>query len=164
MKKVILILIAIMSFSAFAAKPSDKLVNALIKVESKGNNTAVGDNGNAVGCLQLWTTYVKDASSKKQKFTPADRTSRAKSIAIFKAYMDKYATDTRLAAIRNELCSLEGRPANAITDDEIICRMHNGGMGFCYRTKKEIEKKDFSGRNRRVANTAYYWTKIQASM
>ena len=150
---------------ALQAKPSERLINALIQVESKGNSKAVGDNGKAVGCLQLWTTYVKDASSKKQKFTANDRKDRAKSIAIFKAYMDKYATADRLADIRSTLSWAENRRLSDISDDEIICRMHNGGMGFCYRTTKEWEDHDNNvGRTRRLVNTATYWQRVKSVM
>lgn len=163
MKYAILAILTMLSLNLYA-KPSEKLINALIQVESAGNNKAIGDNGNAVGCLQLWESYVKSASTDKKKFTSRDRYSRTKSIEIFKSFMDKYATSTRLDQIRNELCTLEKRVPQDISDDEIICRMHNGGLGFCYRTKKELEKKDFSGRDRRIANTSYYWTKVQAAM
>jgi len=38
------------------------LILAIIAVESSGNDLAVGDNGDAYGCLQIHACYVQDAS------------------------------------------------------------------------------------------------------
>ena len=39
----------------------EKLLDALIQVESNGNDKAIGDNGKAIGCLQIWKIYWTDA-------------------------------------------------------------------------------------------------------
>ena len=69
------------------------LVNALIQVESNGNDKAIGDNGAAVGCLQIHKVMVDDVNRilGKQKFTYNDRLDRSKSIAMFNIFTDHYS-------------------------------------------------------------------------
>ena len=90
-----------------------KLILAIIAIESNGNDGITGDNGNAYGCLQIWQCYVDDANEYAgTTYTHEDAYDRQKSIAIFNAYMARYATEKRL-----------GRVATA----EDIARIHNGG-------------------------------------
>ena len=90
------------------------LLLAMIQVESSNNDMAVGDNGASLGCLQLQAAYVQDAAEHAgQDWTHQDAFERDKAIAITMAYMQRYATDTRL-----------GRPLTA----EDIARIHNGGL------------------------------------
>lgn len=90
-----------------------KLILAIIAIESGGNDLAVGDGGNAFGCLQIWECYVTDANQYAgSTFTHRDAFSREASIAMFQAYMARYANERRL-----------GRPVTA----EDIARIHNGG-------------------------------------
>jgi len=86
---------------------------AIIAVESGGDSHAIGDNGNAYGCLQIWPAYVQDANEyARTSYTHDDAFDRDKSVAIFTAYMSRYATEKRL-----------GRTPTA----EDIARIHNGG-------------------------------------
>lgn len=90
-----------------------KLILAIIAVESGGDNHAIGDNGNAYGCLQIWPAYVQDANEYAgTSYTHIDAFGRQKSISMFTAYMSRYATEDRL-----------GRTPTA----EDIARIHNGG-------------------------------------
>ena len=76
----------------------DDLIKAVEKVESNCNVDAVGDNGNAVGCLQIWKICIDDCNriQKKVKYTYKDRKSRKKSYEMFKIYVNHYATKKRL--------------------------------------------------------------------
>ena len=62
---------------------------AIIWKESRGDEKAVGDNGHAVGVLQIWPIMVKEANRicklKKinKEYTENDRYSREKSIEMF---------------------------------------------------------------------------------
>lgn len=69
------------------------LVNALIQVESNGNDTATGDGGAAVGCLQIHKVLVDDVNRilGKQEFTYNDRLDRDKSIAMFNVFTNHYS-------------------------------------------------------------------------
>jgi hypothetical protein len=63
--------------------------------------------------MQLWAAYVQDAAEHAGKsWTHNDAFDRNKSIAIFRAYMSRYATQNRLG--------------HAPTNED-IARIHNGG-------------------------------------
>lgn len=67
----------------------DLLIEAMIWVESRDNDSAVGDGGRAVGCLQIHPIMVREANRilKLQKssisYNLLDRWDREKSIEIF---------------------------------------------------------------------------------
>ena len=89
------------------------LIIALITIESNGNNNAIGDNGEAFGCLQMHAAYVQDAAEYAgEDWVHEDAFDRQTAIEIFEAYMARYATEARL-----------GRTPTA----EDIARIHNGG-------------------------------------
>lgn len=91
-----------------------KLILAIIAVESNGDDSARGDNGNAYGCLQIWQSYLTDANEfAGTNYIHDDMDDRQKSIAVFTSYMQRYATEKRL-----------GRIPTA----EDIARIHNGGL------------------------------------
>ena len=97
MKYVFLAIVSMMSVMTANAKPSDSLINAIIKVESNDNVNAIGDNGKAVGCMQIWKVVVDDVNKvSKLKYNYNDRFNKEKSIEIFKMYINKYATAKRL--------------------------------------------------------------------
>ena len=130
MKKIILILIVLLSVSCNASQPVS-LVEALITVESNGNDSAIGDEGRAVGCLQIWKITVDDCNRilKSNRFSYKDRLDRKKSIEMFRIYTGHYAVRRRL-----------GKSATK----ESIARIWNGGPnGF----KKPA--------------TIKYWTKVR---
>ena len=113
MKYVFLAIVSMMSMMTVNAKPSDSLINAIIKVESNDNVNAIGDNGKAVGCMQIWKVVVDDVNKvSKLKYNYNDRFNKEKSIEIFKLYINKYATAKRL-----------GRTPT----DEDMARIWNGG-------------------------------------
>jgi hypothetical protein len=90
--------------------PSPYLLPAIIWQESNGDDNAVGDNGNAYGCLQIWQSYMSDVY--KWRSAKECLGNRKLSIDVFQKYMARYATEKRL-----------GRP---VTDQD-IARIHNAG-------------------------------------
>ena len=91
-----------------------KLVNALIQVESNGKDDAVGDNGNAIGCLQIWKIYHTDATERSNIGGEyLDCFQRDYAVLVFDAYMRRYAR----SAWTNPL----------EFDAEKVARIHNGG-------------------------------------
>ncbi len=89
------------------------LILALISIESNGDDLARGDKNQAYGCLQIWSVYVQDANQYAgTSYAHKDAFSREAAIAMFRAYMARYANERRL-----------GRPVTA----EDIARIHNGG-------------------------------------
>ena len=74
----------------------DKLIKALIDVESSNNDNAYRSCEGAAGCLQIRRTMVRDVNRilKRQKshirFNFEDRWDRQKSIEMFNIYCDHY--------------------------------------------------------------------------
>lgn len=67
------------------------LLLAIIMVESSGNPNAVGDNGLAVGILQIHSILVQDVNRiAGTEYTPADRLDVDKSIQMFIIYTNHY--------------------------------------------------------------------------
>ena len=74
----------------------DKLVDALIFVESRGNDSAFHKGENAVGCLQIRPIMVKEVNrvlglqGSTNIYTLEDRWERGKSIEMFKIIANYY--------------------------------------------------------------------------
>lgn len=74
----------------------DKFIEAVIWKESRGDENAIGDNGKAVGVLQIHPIMVREANrilamkdeSKADYYKYDDRYSREKSIEMFKIVQD----------------------------------------------------------------------------
>ena len=112
---------------------TDKFVDALIRVESNGRDNAIGDNGKAVGCLQIWKVTVDDVNQvSKKKYSYSDRKNRAKSIEICKAYLNRWGNHYQ-------------RKTGKVPTQEVYARIWNGGP---------------NGHNN--ANTNKYWKKVRA--
>lgn len=93
------------------------LLVALCQIESNHNPSAIGDNGQAVGILQIHPEVVIDVNRiYKTNFVLADRTDPSKSQAMAKMYLLHYGSTKRL-----------GRPATA----QDLARIWNmGPRGF----------------------------------
>ena len=87
-------------------------LDALAKVESNHDDSAVGDNGKAIGRYQIWQVYWSDAI----EYVPAikgqynDVKSKDYAERIIVAYLIRYA-----------------RAAVKAKDWETLARIHNGG-------------------------------------
>ncbi len=87
----------------------EKLIQALITVESAGRTDAIGDGGRAVGCLQIWPVMVKDVNRiAGTRYTLADRKDRQKSIEMAHIYLAHYAKNDTL---ENAARKYNGGPA-----------------------------------------------------
>ena len=103
----------------------EKLLNALIKVESNGNDKAIGDNGKAIGCLQIWKVYWTDAVERSGLGgNYVDCMRRDYSKCVVRAYMNRYGGMAWK--------TLDGFNA------EKIARIHNGGAN-CYKKKATVK-------------------------
>lgn len=87
----------------------DKLVEAIIWVESRGDTLAYNKSEEALGCLQIRPIMLREVNrllaknSIKKVYTLKDRTSRSKSIEMFnviRAHINN-PTDERIARIWN---------------------------------------------------------------
>lgn len=105
MKKAAFIICAIVSHCVFGG-PSSKLIDALIHVESKGKVHAIGDNGRAVGCLQIHKGVIEDVNrAYNTSYKYSDRKSIEKSREICHTYLilhgGRNATNEKYARIWN---------------------------------------------------------------
>jgi len=137
MKKLLLLFTLSLSLSVSQAQyedmPMDCLVEAIIQVESRGDSTAKGDRGWAVGVLQIWPIMVREVNRIQEKngndvrYVYTDRYSVKKSIEMFHIWREYYHSDS---------------------DWETIARCWNGGPSGsshhrtkCYwnKVKKELD-------------------------
>lgn len=89
-------------------KPIDELINALIHVESRGIDSAIGDKHlkePSVGVLQIRPIMVREVNrickkkGLKEQFTLKDRFDREKSIHMFMIWKGYYHKDSNFEAI-----------------------------------------------------------------
>ena len=67
------------------------LISALIIVESSNNDLAVGDQGKAIGCLQIHKAVVLDVNRiTGSNYRHQDMTNRAQARAVCQAYLEHY--------------------------------------------------------------------------
>lgn len=119
----------------------DQLIFALAIVESSLNPLAVGDNGNAVGYLQITPAVVQDVNTfYGTTYHMDDRYDTRKSVEICKKYL-KYWGEV--------FEKKTGRPPSA----EIYAKMWNGG---CYAWKKTDPKV--------LKNLDTYWDKVNKQL
>ena len=118
MKKTIaIIIVALMGTLVYAdTQVSIELVDAIGMVESGFDPKAIGDNGKAVGILQIHKAYVDDVNRilGRNVYTYEDRWDAGKSYSMAFVYLNHY-----------------GRRYKRITGNdptmEVFARIHNGG-------------------------------------
>jgi hypothetical protein len=99
-------ILLLMTCLSASAAPSERLIDALVHVESKGEVHAVGDNGRAVGCLQIHKEVVDDVNrAYGTTYAYSDRKSIEKSREICCKYLLLHggvnATNEKYARIWN---------------------------------------------------------------
>lgn len=79
--------------------PRDALIEALIQVESTGNDSAYNSKEDAVGCLQIRPIMVREVNrvlklqGSDKRYKLKDRWSREKSIEMFNIIADYHSSD-----------------------------------------------------------------------
>lgn len=135
MKWMLTFVVAMMFIAGYGVEVSEQLLDAIAIVESNCNDSAVGDNGNAVGRYQIWKTYVDDVNRiVHTSYSYADRKDPVKAREMVKIYLRHYG---RVYERRT------GKPAT----DEVLARIHNGGP-----------------RGYQKAATLKYWTKVRREL
>lgn len=104
------------ALSVNAIEVSDKLLHALKMAESGCKSGAIGDNGKAVGILQLHTAYVDDANRivGYKKYSYNDRYDVRKSEEMAMIVLTHYGKH------------YESKTGKSCTD-EVLARIHNRG-------------------------------------
>ena len=79
----------------------NSLISALMIVESSNNDLAIGDQGRAIGCLQIHRSVVMDVNRiTGSHYRHQDMTNRVQARAVCAAYLTHYgrgATTEQLA-------------------------------------------------------------------
>lgn len=98
----------------------NKLIEAIIWRESRGNDNSVNHKSNAVGCLQITPIYLKQCNkiAGHEKYKLSDRYSRSKSIEMFNLYQSHF---------------------NPNRDLHLAIKLHNPRASYSYH--RDIEKK-----------------------
>ena len=124
-------LLSILSLTVNAQEKNDaydwtKVIDAIVKVESRGNPKAFNPNGNCAGILQITPGLVKQcntwlkAKKSKKRYTLADRYNVQKSKEMF-VMVQKYYNKTN--------------------DVEKAIRIWNGGPGYTIKGTNGYLKK-----------------------
>jgi hypothetical protein len=80
-----------------AALADDSLLRAITYVESRGDNSAVGDGGLAYGSMQIHKGVVLDVNRVYgTNYTHRDAFDRASAVDMFHKYLAIYAVERRL--------------------------------------------------------------------
>lgn len=75
----------------------ESLLRAITYVESRGNNSAIGDGGLAFGSLQIHKGVVLDVNRVYgTNYTHQDAFDRSKAVDMFRKYLAIYAVERRL--------------------------------------------------------------------
>ena len=109
------------ALSVNAVEVSDRLLHALKLAESGYKSDAIGDNGKAVGILQLHKVYVDDANRiiGYKKYSYSDRYDACKSEEITRIVLTHYGKHYE-------------RKTGKRCTDEILARIHNRGYSQWY--------------------------------
>jgi hypothetical protein len=128
-----LLLFLLLTATAASAQVSDRLLNAIEQVESHGNASAIGDQGRALGSMQIWQCVVTDANRiAGTNYKHADAFDREKARTMARAYLNYY-----------------GRRIGHAPTDQDYARIWNGGpsghkktatLGYWAKIKKELTK------------------------
>lgn len=113
----IVFLCVLTALSVNAVEVSDKLLHALKMAESGCKSNAIGDNGKAVGILQLHKVYVDDANRivGYNKYTYNDRYDIHKSEEITRTVLSHYG-------------NIYEYKTSKVCTDEVLARIHNRGF------------------------------------
>lgn len=115
-----------LALSATQAQPTlnnnlERVMNAIIQVESKGNPKAHNRNGDCVGILQITKVCVRECNNIlkerdiKKRYTYTDRWDADKSKEMFRLFQSKY---------------------NPTGDMEKAARLWNGGINYKRNPRK----------------------------
>ena len=86
-----------LSATVASAQVTDLFLNAVERVESRGNTRVVGDNGRALGSLQIWASVVADVNRiAGTNYRHVDAFDRVKARRIARIYLNHYASPKRL--------------------------------------------------------------------
>jgi len=115
----------------------DDLIPSLIQVESQGSDKAIGDNGKAFGCLQIWEVVIKDVNRVyKTNYKHSDMMFRYPSCEVCFLYLKFWG---------NQYTKKTGKKASL----EVLSKIWNGGPnGWKKEATEKYWKKVLDVRNK----------------
>lgn len=143
--KFILAILVLGVISICSARNMDRLVEALVRTESNGNAAAVGDNGKAIGILQIHETMVNDFNRITGK--------NYKHIEMFDAQKAREVSNGVLNFYSKHIEKTTGRQA---TDKELAF-IWNGGASSWRRVKSPMT-------DTKQKNLESYWVKVSKNL
>ncbi len=122
---------------ALGATVSDKLLDALETVESHGNEKAIGDNGTAIGCLQIHECVVDEVNARHHASYD------------WEAHCFRRGTARQIARLYLSYWGgvYERRHPGRKATDQVLARIWNGGPSGWRRP-----------------STRAYWAKVQKAL
>ena len=129
------VVVAAVTFEAGSspARPSPALLSAIIAVESGGNPNKIGDDGDAVGLLQIHKCVVDDVNNiilHRKAYTYADRRDPVKSVEMFNLYIGYWCYGWRDQDVAR---TWNGGPCGA---------MRESTLPYWAKVRKEMEAGD----------------------
>jgi len=109
----------------------DKIIKKLIIIETNGNTNLIGDNGTALGLLQIRPIAIKDCNRiNKTSFKHSDALDSLKATKICKLILKSGV-------------KLYKKKHDSLPNEEQVVRMWNGGIykGYTYTSTKKYWKK-----------------------
>ena len=150
MKYVMFIVTVLFTVQLFAVEVPENLLNAIAQVESNGDDSAIGDNGKAVGRFQIWKTYVDECNRisniKKlgKTFTYEDRLNPEKSEEMVIIYLSFWGNQYE-------------RKTKQTATLEVLAKIHNG-HAFWNRSKSDPKNAKY------FRNLERYWNKVKKEL
>lgn len=150
MKSILIAVVTLFAMQVFAVEVPKNLLDAIVQVESDGNNSAVGDKGKAIGRFQIWKTYVDECNRiiklKKlgKSFSYEDRLDSKKSEEMVVIYLSFWGDQ------------YERKTGNKATL-EVLAKIHNG-HAFWNRSRSNPKN------NKYFRNLESYWNKVKKAL
>lgn len=130
---------------AAASTNVDQLVEKLVRVESRGIASAVGDNGKALGILQIHEATVNEANRiAGTRFTHRQMLEASKARQVAQIVLNHYS---------NHILKTTGRPA---TDKELAFIWNGGGAAWKRASSPMADSKQ--------KNLENYWNKVSKAL
>jgi len=120
------------------ATVSGPFLDALVQIESDGRNNVPGDNGLAIGVLQLQPIYVREANRLvgRDVFRMVDRTDREKArkmVQVVLSYWAGFHAERGRHIGYDELCSLHRQPSHKWKPSNLNSKLERGRTAKLHR-------------------------------
>ena len=139
-------ILAILALTAtVSAQNIDRLVEALVRTESKGNSSAIGDHGKALGILQIHEVMVKDFNRiTGNNYRHEDMFNEVKAREVARGVLNFYSKHIE-------------KTMNCKASEKELAFIWNGGAGSWSRVASPIS-------DTKQKNLEAYWAKVYKNL